>query len=54
MLRLVKARVDRRRVKAADRRKAALEKATREMQLRDTDGGSIWRSGKGGGHHDRM
>jgi hypothetical protein len=50
----VKALADRRGAKAANRRKASLQKAAREMQLRDTDGGSIWRSGKGGGHQDRM
>jgi len=44
----------RRRSKAAARRKTELEKAAREMSLRETDGGSIWKSGKGGGHHDRM
>jgi hypothetical protein len=44
----------RRRSKAARRRKAELEKAAREMSIRETDGGSIWKSGKGGGHHDRM
>ena len=54
MLGFVKGLADRRRAKAANRRKGALEKAAREMQLRDNDGGSIWRSGKGGGHHDRM
>jgi hypothetical protein len=45
--------VARRRSKVANRRRAALRKAAREMQ-RDTDEGSIWRSGKGGGHHDRI
>jgi hypothetical protein len=44
----------RRRSKAALRRKAELERAAREMSSRETDGGSIWKSGKGGGHHDRM
>jgi hypothetical protein len=44
----------RRRSRAALRRKAELEKAAREMSLRETDGGSIWKSGKGGGHHDRI
>jgi len=44
----------RRRSKTAVYRKAELEKAAREMSLRDTDGDSIWKSGKGGGHHDRI
>ena len=44
----------RRRSKATLRRKAELERAARENALRETDGGSIWKSGKGGGHHDRM
>ena len=54
MKRFVKDAVDRRRSKAATRRKAALDKAAREMRDRETDGGSIWKSGKGGGHHDRI
>jgi hypothetical protein len=44
----------RRRSMAAVRRKAELEKAAREISRRETDGGSIWKSGKGGGHHDRI
>jgi hypothetical protein len=43
-----------RRSKTAVCRKAELEKAAREMSLRETDGGSIWKSGQGGGHHDRI
>jgi hypothetical protein len=42
----------RRRSKAAIRRGAALEKAAREMK--QTQEASIWKSGKGGGHHDRV
>jgi hypothetical protein len=33
------------------RRKRALVQAAREMNRRDTHGGSIWRSGKGGSHY---
>jgi len=37
--------------RAEVRRKRALRRAAREMQLGDqTHGGSIWRSGKGGSH----
>lgn len=46
--------VRRRRAKAAMRRAAALQKAAREMKLLETREGSIWKSGKGGGHHDRI
>jgi hypothetical protein len=46
--------VRRRRSKASIRRKAALEKAAREMKLLDSQEASIWKSGKGGGHHDRV
>jgi hypothetical protein len=52
--RFLKVFVDRRRSKAATRRRAALERAAREMQPSETDGGSIWKSGKGGGHGDRI
>ena len=51
MVSSLKELVARRRSKAAVRRKAELEKAAREMSIRETDGGSIWKSGKGGGHH---
>jgi hypothetical protein len=42
-----------RRAKAALRRKRALERAIAEKRLADSQDGSIWRSGKGGAHHDR-
>jgi len=53
MRRFIRDFMAQRRSKAANRRRVALRRAAREMQ-RDTDEGSIWRSGKGGGHHDRM
>jgi hypothetical protein len=46
--------VRRRQSKAAIRRRAALQRAAREMKLLETQEGSIWKSGKGGGHHDRI
>jgi len=54
MKRFLKVLVDRRRSKAATRRGAALQRAAREMHPPETDGGSIWKSGKGGGHFDRI
>ena len=54
MKRFLKVLVDRRRSKAATRRGAALHRAAREMRPPETDGGSIWKSGKGGGHFDRI
>jgi hypothetical protein len=54
MKRFVKVFVDRRRSKAATRRRADLQRAAREMQRPETDGGSIWKSGKGGGYFDRI
>jgi len=39
--------------RATTRRKRALRRAAAEMERRDPHGGSIWRSGKGGAHHDR-
>jgi hypothetical protein len=54
MKRFLKVLVDRQRSKAATRRGAALHRAAREMQPAETDGGSIWKSGKGGGHFDRI
>ncbi len=41
------------RIRAATRRRRALHRAAAEMERRDPHGGSIWRSGKGGAHHDR-
>jgi hypothetical protein len=38
---------------AASRRRRALHRALAEMKLREAREGSIWRSGKGGAHHDR-
>ena len=35
------------------RRGRALERALAEKNLREGQDGSIWRSGKGGAHHDR-
>ena len=35
------------------RRCRALERALAEKKLREGQDGSIWRSGKGGAHHDR-
>ena len=35
------------------RRGRALERALSEKKLREGQDGSIWRSGKGGAHHDR-
>ena len=35
------------------RRGRALERALAEKKLREGQDGSIWRSGKGGAHHDR-
>jgi hypothetical protein len=42
------------RSKVAIRQRAALQKAAREMKLLDSQESSIWKSGKGGGHHDRV
>ena len=53
MKRFLKDFVDRRRRSAAIRRGRALERAAAEMKLREKQEGSIWRSGKGGAHHDR-
>jgi hypothetical protein len=39
---------------AAIRRSAAVQRAAREMKLVETQESSIWKSGKGGGHHDRV
>jgi hypothetical protein len=44
----------RRKAKSAVRRKAALQRAAREMKPLETQEGSIWKSGKGDGHHDRV
>jgi hypothetical protein len=54
MARFLKDLAARRRWKAATRKRRALQKAAREMDLHETDGGSVWKSGKGGGHHDRI
>jgi hypothetical protein len=35
------------------RRGRSLERALAEKKLREDQDGSIWRSGKGGAHHDR-
>jgi hypothetical protein len=40
--------------KTAVRRKATLQRVAREMKPLETQEGSIWKSGKGGGHHDRV
>jgi hypothetical protein len=39
--------------KMTSRRGRALERAIAEKKLREGQDGSIWRSGKGGAHHDR-
>ena len=52
MKRFLKDFVDRLKVKAAIRRKRALQRAAAEMKLREEQEGSIWKSGKGGAHHD--
>jgi hypothetical protein len=44
---------DRRRARAEIRRKRALKRAVAEMERHQIEDGSIWRSGKGGAHHDR-
>jgi hypothetical protein len=54
MERFLKDFVRRRRSKVATRRRADLQKAAREMEPLETHEGSIWKSGKGGGHHDRV
>jgi len=54
MRRLIRDFVDRRRSKAETRRRSELRRAARQMQHRDANEDSIWRSGKGGGHHDRI
>lgn len=41
-----------RRAKIQMRRERALERAAAEMKLRENYEGSIWKSGKGGGHYD--
>jgi hypothetical protein len=53
MIRYMKDLVGRTRAKAAIRRNRALHKAVAERRLRETQEGSIWRSGEGGAHHDR-
>jgi hypothetical protein len=42
---------DRVHARAEMHRKRALQQAAREMNRRETHGGSIWRSGKGGSHY---
>jgi hypothetical protein len=46
--------VARRRSKAEIRRQAELRRAARDMERRDKNEVGIWKSGKGGGHHDRI
>jgi len=41
------------RARVAARRKRDLRRALAETKLRETQDPSIWRSGKGGAHHDR-
>lgn len=41
------------RARTAARRRRALRGAAAEMERREKQEGSIWRSGKGGYHHDR-
>ena len=46
--------VSRSRAKATVRRRRALHQAAAEMRFRERNReGSVWRSGKGGFHHDR-
>jgi hypothetical protein len=54
MRRFIRDSVARRRSRVENRRQAELRRAAREMQNRDANEDSIWRSGKGGGHHDRI
>ncbi len=52
MKHFLKSLADRRRATLAIRRRRALDRAVAERRLRETQDGSIWRSGKGGGHPD--
>jgi hypothetical protein len=52
MRRYLKQLLRRHRARAALRRRNALERAAAEMKLRENYEGSIWKSGKGGGHYD--
>lgn len=49
----LKALADGLRARAAARRRRALHGAAAEIERREKQEGSIWRSGKGGYHHDR-
>jgi hypothetical protein len=54
MKRFLNAFVTRARARATQRRKRALDQAAAEMRFRERNReGSVWRSGKGGFHHDR-
>ena len=53
MMRLLGSFLEKMRARSADRRARALHRAIAETKLRETQEGSIWRSGKGGAHHDR-
>ncbi len=53
MKRSLRALADGLRARAAARRRRALHGAAAEMERREKQEGSIWRSGKGGYHHDR-
>ena len=52
MKRFLRAMKDKRRARAEVRRKRALKRAVAEMERHQIEDGSIWRSGKGGAHHD--
>ena len=53
MRRSLRAFVDGLRARTEARRRRALRGAVAEMERREKQEGSIWRSGKGGYHHDR-
>ena len=54
MISLLRHVVNRSRVRADSRRKRPLHQVAAEMRFRERNReGSIWRSGKGGFHHDR-
>jgi hypothetical protein len=52
MRRLLQEVLRKRRARTEIRRERALERAAAEMKLRENYEGSIWKSGKGGGHYD--
>ena len=53
MRRSVRELVGSMRAKAVARRARGLRRAIAEKQMREHQDPSIWRSGKGGAHHDR-